>query len=634
MEEQPPSPKKKRKCSPKPKDQQEFVVKASLNGSLKSNPEEKERLVRLLKGWSDSLSQRLNFASRALTLILKESFNKYDFKTAPIPQFLEQTFIRQLMLGLERTRGEQNSYLQTLFEKYPQLLRDTPRYQGDRNLYSSAATSYLTNLKVSLSYIFEKRLLKLAFSQQRVQDWKENETIKIFKHKILGDFLPKDIEEMKLETKYPSLVAFIKEVRDFLDLQQGETITNYWLKTNPYKVVRFYAYILSKLTKDDKSFNLLPLTSIRNHFATLDKSCLLGLFKEAGLLKRNVKKGHLTNDYLESIFKLPKKANDGKNVFFTGTIQTDGTSICLHYRRPKLILTQEERDKINQETKEMFLNDDVDKYGGDPGREELLRIVKEGEPNKSWRLTRKGYYAVSGIYKARKKVKSWTKPIQSSLDALSKVTSKGIGLEPYLRYLKVFFINYDKLWNEYSKKKWAAQRLRLHGGKKRCFANFFNSVFGKEHERTKQIVFAYGAAKFAPGGKGEMSVPTARIFKELQNQRMVRTHLTDEFRSSRIKYGSHEVLHKVKIEDADKPLRGLLWCCSTSSKKQGYFVNRDVNAAWNIIKLAKERPQIFQRSNDLRRLPKQEVGKIIKKIIQPAKNSNPWEMVGIVSLSS
>jgi hypothetical protein len=42
------------------------------------------------------------------------------------------------------------------------------------------------------------------------------------------------------------------------------------------------------------------------------------------------------------------------------------------------------------------------------------------------------------------------------------------------------------------------------------FAKFFNGLVSKG----KKTVVAYGAAKFAPGGKGEMAVPTSRACKE------------------------------------------------------------------------------------------------------------------------
>lgn len=607
MEDKPP----KRKRKPKPKDLEEFVVKASLNGSLHGNLKEKKKLMELFKGWSDALSQRLCFASRALTLILKECFSQGNLQTAPIPNFLEQTFIRQLMLGLEGTKKENDPYLKSFFETYPQMLRKTPRYQGDRNIYSSATTSYLTNLKVSLSYIFEKRLLKLVYSTKKEMEWKEKECIRIVKHRILGDFLPKDIEEMNLEAKYPTLVAFIQEVRSFLDLKDGENVKEGWLKANPYKVIRFYAYILSKLTPQDKTFNLLPLTNIRNHFVTLDKSSLLGLFKQAKLLKTEAKENNLTNEYLESVFKLPKKkkTNEHRGITFTGTIQTDGTSICFHYRRPKKTITNEARLENLEAIKKEFASNKVRKLACDPGRDCIYTIIEEGS-SEVWKLSRREYYSTSGIYHARGNTKEWTKPLLPTLDTYSKVTSKGLCLEAYKQYLETFLATFDTLWLEYSKKRWANQRLRMHGGKKRCMDRFWNKVLEDRDEqgnkKARQTIIAYGGAKMAPGGKGEMNVPTSSAFKACQKRRDLKVLVVDEFRTSKLHHQTHQLLYKVNVQEAKQPLRGLLWCCSTISNKQGFFVNRDVNAAWNILKVALERPEIFQRKKDQRRLPKQQ----------------------------
>jgi hypothetical protein len=44
--------------------------------------------------------------------------------------------------------------------------------------------------------------------------------------------------------------------------------------------------------------------------------------------------------------------------------------------------------------------------------------------------------------------------------------------------------------------------MRLYGGKKRVFAKFFKGLVSKGK---KTVV-----AKFAPGGKGEMAVPTSK----------------------------------------------------------------------------------------------------------------------------
>lgn len=466
---------------------------------------------------------------------------------------------------------------------------------------------------------------------------------------------------MNLESQYPTILRFVNDVKDFLGLKSQETITEEWLKDNCYQVLKFYAYILSKLenankervknvhtfeelkkSKEWKLFNLIPLTDIRNHFIRIDALGFEGIFKELNIIgskkeqkkektkktkgdkevikktkeeqkqeknkkqnEKNQEQRFAIKELLESVFKIPKKEN------FTGSILTDGTSICFNYTRPKIKLTKEEIQKNVDVTKEIFAKKETRKLACDPGREAIYTIVEEGT-GKIWTLSRDEYYCVSGVFKSRKKTFTWSKEIRPTLNSLSNVSSKGISLESYLKYLDVFVSTYDTLWDEYSKTRWAAQRLRLYGGRKRCFDRFWNKVLGNENTRRRETVIAYGGAKFAAGAKGEMSVPTSRAFKECQKQKGLKILIVDEFRTSKLYYENHQLLHLVKVQGAKNPLRGLLWCCSTSSKKQGFFVNRDVNAAWNILKIALERPVIFQRLKTNRRLPKQEILKVIK----------------------
>jgi len=59
-------------------------------------------------------------------------------------------------------------------------------------------------------------------------------------------------------------------------------------------------------------------------------------------------------------------------------------------------------------------------------------------------------------------------------------------------------------------------------------------------------------------------------------------------------------VHFVEVQGNDKPLRSLLWCSSIEgNSKQGAFVDRDVNAAMNILMcvIEDQRPEILDRSN-------------------------------------
>jgi hypothetical protein len=158
------------------------------------------------------------------------------------------------------------------------------------------------------------------------------------------------------------------------------------------------------------------------------------------------------------------------------------------------------------------------------------------------------------------------------------------------------------------KPRWARQRFRLYGAKKRVFANFFNTIANKDP--SKRVVVAYGSAKFAPGGRGELAVPTTRAYKECRHR--FPTAMVDEFRTTKISSIDDKVLEQVqrlkhKGKGSNTVLRGLLWS-STSNK----FVNRDRNAALNILRCATlaVRPSILTRQ-DAQGALKQRIGKWI-----------------------
>ena len=92
------------------------------------------------------------------------------------------------------------------------------------------------------------------------------------------------------------------------------------------------------------------------------------------------------------------------------------------------------------------------------------------------------------------------------------------------------------------------------------FSIFFNNLQRVLRKAVPNcnIVFAYGAAKFAPGGRGELSVPTSRANKECVTR--VSTKVTAEFRSSKVDYKDDSLLQQIAVKGSnDFALRGLLW---------------------------------------------------------------------------
>ena len=183
--------------------------------------------------------------------------------------------------------------------------------------------------------------------------------------------------------------------------------------------------------------------------------------------------------------------------------------------------------------------------------------------------------------------------VKAHIDALSTVSIKGCNLQSHAQYLVVFLAHSEELWHEYTRPRWARQRLRLYGGKKRVFARFFNHVQKSLEAVTPgcKITIAYGSAKFAPGGRNEASVPTSRAYKECASR--FNTLVISEFRSSKVYYYDNNVLQliSVRLPGPFRSLRGSLW-----SVEQTEFVSRDLNAALNIRRNLLEHPDILNPS--------------------------------------
>ena len=310
-------------------------------------------------------------------------------------------------------------------------------------------------------------------------------------------------------------------------------------------------------------------------------------------------------EHWESVFDVEKLRSAGKGVF-TGTIDTDGVMACAHFLRAekRAISTKDDGAAIKKQTKALRKLSESDPnvvvVANDPGRCNIAFLTwkknkvveKEAGSRKrkrhsefeSKRLTRDRYYVESGVFKARRSAKKWLSNIQDCLDELKGNSPKRPSLAAFDAYVAVVVKHWDARWAEMSKTRWGAQRLRLYGGKKRVLDCFFNEVQEAVGAR-KKIVVAYGSAKFAPGGRGELSVPTTGTFKAFSNRFKGRVAVVDEFRTTRIWHkDSTTVLQGVQSQSKDckVKVRGLLWCSSTMENSK--FVNRDLNAAINIHK--------------------------------------------------
>jgi hypothetical protein len=233
-----------------------------------------------------------------------------------------------------------------------------------------------------------------------------------------------------------------------------------------------------------------------------------------------------------------------------------------------------------------------------------------GSQWKTYSLTRQQYYQESGIRRANIRAHAWNKGVRSEIGNMSKVSTKGHSLSAFLEFMEAWKVNKDALWKEYTKMRWNDSRFKLYGGKKRVFATFLNKL-----QADTNTVIAFGSAKFAASGKGEVAVPTTRAFKECSYRFPIK--LVDEFRTSKLFWKDEHLLQLVTKKNKDPakkdvPVHGLLWCCSTNEAYANKFVDRDVNAAKNIYKCATSpvRPRALDRKFAQGKL-RQTVGRVL-----------------------
>ena len=221
--------------------------------------------------------------------------------------------------------------------------------------------------------------------------------------------------------------------------------------------------------------------------------------------------------------------------------------------------------------------------GIDPGRANII-YASEKLPSgklKKYKLTRKEYYEKCGFNHAKRATRKWLDSIKDKWDYFSQNSPKTANPQQFDTYIRQYSIVYEDLWENKCKKKWGQLKFRNYRNKRKVIDNFLQSMHQKGEMKP---VIAYGAAKFASGGKGELSVPVKYIKERCSHY--YKTVLVDEYRTSCVCPWCDQLLEKVvkKVgENEFREVRGLRRCCSTVCSRFP-FKNRDLVGALNILR--------------------------------------------------
>lgn len=556
----------------KNKETSEYVIKSSFVNSLKN----KDKIhVQVLK---DNINKRVVETSKgilrlslSLNLMLRDIMSeKRNPLEIGLPQFLsgnDITFANHLMLGLNKARGDPDPCIIKFLEQRNNLLPNVPtRFIGDTNVLTRAAEQYLVNYRTYLTTNFERK--QKIFLNTWCYNHGMEEDINTIRYLING------WTTRKAYVPNYKVFKLIEFQRKLLKLDDKINISTFWIKTN-YETVIIYFKVISDYLIKNKNPGILvaPVSHIKMNFIQIDNRVFNAVLNEVSDTKISMKEFEANRDtHWNSIFDTQKylTSKQKQDCNFTHCVQTDGVSICIHYRRPKI--KSNEKDEYSPFNKHQ--SDRV--IGQDPGRTTLFSGAEQ-LPDGNWKkhvLSKSRFYQESGINDVNRDSKRWNLSLKNILEQLSK-TSMRTTISDCLGYIKIIKDNCVSLWTEYSKKKWARNRLKT--GKKRVYDTFFNSIKDKSGRR---VVIAYGDAGFKSSSKYELAAPTTRLKGETRKHFDV--VLVDEFRTTQIEYRTGIRLSNVikVFDDVKRKVRGLLWCNSTIGSK---FIDRDFNASKNMV---------------------------------------------------
>jgi len=99
---------------------------------------------------------------------------------------------------------------------------------------------------------------------------------------------------------------------------------------------------------------------------------------------------------------------------------------------------------------------------------------------------------------ARKQSETWNSGMKKHLEAMNKLTGRKAAFEAFRESTGTQAAHDEALRKEYTKPRWARQRLNLCKGKRLAFANFFNQMSALTEDQSQRLVVAYGAGRTVP----------------------------------------------------------------------------------------------------------------------------------------
>lgn len=585
---------KRRRAAHEPR-LEEVCRKMSLGQGLRLAADEgRPEFIKALEDFVDVVSKLASLGSLVFNAVLLKQNNAdgdaipYDFKK-------DSTYVNCFTVGTSTTKRKIHPTTVAVWnEEFQAFHGKVPEHPGQTQAVVYAAQLYKTNFFNSLWMNFNSRLDKfLHISLSDADDHVDHDVL----HCVRGWI--RNRETKKLIVLGQKEHELIEGTRALLQLEPEEQMWDDWAECKVkqgeiHHILNFYRSLRSILRETDKTFSLAPVHDVARRCIKIDTKVLFKLMRNAKLYKgtREAEFRKNAGEHFARVFKL--KEQPGR-MDFTNLVDTDGVSITFHYRRPKREATETEQKK--KKAKMVQPGRNAEDVGVDTGLVNQVFAVRRNENGTfdRWVLRKGEYYESAGLNRATKKAQGWCAEISEEHALLTGVSSKSKDLTGFRLYLAALASGFDRLWEVKMKKKWARSKLRVYGGKNRVFDKFFGRM---ARDIGPSATVYWGDASVNPSMKGTKSAPTSRQLIRARLH-LKKIELTDEFRTSKVCHCCDELIRAVKrrvVVDGTlrtREVRGLRWC-STSRK----FVDRDLNAAANILRCGTARPESMTRGTE------------------------------------
>ena len=374
-------------------------------------------------------------------------------------------------------------------------------------------------------------------------------------------------------------------------------------KLSLVELIRYYHFLKTEYGEANtklKNIKLVPKNDIKVHYADFDTAGVKGLCHDLGFKVETFNKKNLAekrsvdgkekareergeekeslaffkhHQLLEAegwnkifdISKIKKMGGKSSTWIFDRCIATDGVACSIRYykwvERKKREKNKKKYEKVFNPTsstannRRCFANQRI--IGIDPGRKNVAFCVELHPESrkivKKTKLTSKQYYCDSGFTRHKKKIQKWLVKDEKYKKANEELSQCKTTLE----YTQKLNQHGDILWETKTTKKWRRSKFRVYCLKKKTLDNFVNEVIG---DRSDPFHIAFGAAKFAPTGKGEHYASPCSALGKLIRERVGESNfsLVNEWNTSKLCHRCSQPLTRVAIskkKDA-KPKKG------------------------------------------------------------------------------